>query len=82
MYIIEIEEYFERENPEYYKVIGYFTSFEKAENYLIKEGYRKETYPTYDFENEIDYDEFYYTDKNEDKLWYNIADIIKLEEIE
>lgn len=80
MFVILLDEYFdEMETPSYSNVIGYFTTYENAENYMLEHGYRKVTYSSVDLVTGEPCDESEYTNKNEDDLAYTIARILELE---
>lgn len=79
MFVILIDEYFDEiETPCYSTVKGYFSTYEFAEEYLLKYEFRKVIYPTVNFDTGLGYDEVEYTNKNEYDLAYSIASIREL----
>ena len=80
MFVILLDEYFdEMETPSYSNVIGYFTTYEYAEEYLLEHDYAKVIYETVDLATGEPCEEIEYSNKNEDDLAYTIAHIMELQ---
>lgn len=79
MFVILLDEYFdEMETPSYSNIIGYFTTYENAEDYLLEHDYRKVTYPSFDLATGEPCEDIEYSNKNEDDLSFTIARIMEL----